>query len=71
MTKDDFEKLKDGDKVWFCPTYFAFPMLGVVKHGYRSMKGVWVNFFGEGQCLFAPLTEAFYCAVSRYVEGRR
>lgn len=65
MTRDDFDNLRDGDRVWFAPSYFAFPMLAVVK------TVDWVNFFGEGQCLFAPLTEAFYCSVSPCRGGRR
>ena len=64
MTKEEFEKLADGEKVWYSPTYFAFPMLGVIRtiakadgvwgEFSRGGRGVWVNFFGDGQCLFTP-----------------
>ncbi len=53
MTKEDFDKLAEGAKVWYAPTYFTFPMLGIVKT-IDGVKGVWVNFYGDGQCHFAP-----------------
>lgn len=70
MTKDDFDKLKDGDKVWFSPSYFSIPMLGVART-IRGEKGVWVNFFGDGQCHFVPRGEGFFTTLARYREGER
>lgn len=51
MTKDELEKLDIGTALWFRPDYFAFPMVGVVKQ-VKKEKGIWINFFGEGQCFF-------------------
>ena len=53
MTKDKFDKLENGTMVWYAPAYFSFPMLGVIKT-MDGEKGVWVNFYGDGQCFFAP-----------------
>ena len=71
MTKEEFDKLDDGTKVWYAPTYFAFPMLGVIKT-IGGEKGVWVNFYGEGQCLFTPppYSERWYTWVLPYTEEK-
>lgn len=53
MTKAEWNKLKEGDKVWVFPSYFTFEMLGVVKV-IKHKKGVWVNFFGDGQTHLCP-----------------
>ena len=64
MTKERFDSLPDGTLVWFHPHYFAFPMLGTIRTYTRTDgvwgefsgggRGIWVNFYGEGQCLFTP-----------------
>ena len=53
MTKREWDKLKEGDKVWVFPSYFTFEMLGVVKV-IKHKKGVWINFFGDGQMFWRP-----------------
>ena len=53
MTKREWDKLKEGDKVWVFPSYFTFEMLGVVKV-IKHKKGVWLNFFGDGQMFWRP-----------------
>jgi hypothetical protein len=69
MTEDDYNKLKDGDKVWFHPSYFSVPMAGVIITVF-GLKGVWVSFFGEG-CGFFPLKGEGVCtALTRYVDRR-
>ncbi len=51
MTKTQFKKLKVGTPVWFAPPYLAYPFPGIVKR-VRGSRGIWINFFGDGQCLF-------------------
>ena len=51
MTKERYESLRDGTRVWFHPSYFAYSMLGVIKT-VNGERGIWVNFFGDGQCHF-------------------
>ena len=64
MTKREFGKLKEGDVVWFFPSYFKYAMCGVKKRIGRE-SGVWINFFGDGQCFFAPRgRDKFYKWVS-------
>ena len=53
MTQSQFEALQEGDLVWFYPDYFAWPWLATVRT-IDGRKGVWVNFWGEGQCHFTP-----------------
>lgn len=70
MTREDFDKLADGTKVWYSPTYFAFPMPGTIKT-VNGVKGVWVNFYGDGQCFFSPTTcgeQKFLDALSTFRE---
>ena len=55
MTRNEFDALEEETRVWFHPTYFAFPFPGVVRT-INGVKGVWINFFGDGQCHFTPLT---------------
>lgn len=54
MTREEFDNLPEETPVWFHPSYFAFPMLGVVRT-INGLRGVWINFFGDAQCHFAPL----------------
>ncbi|MBO4513781.1 MAG: hypothetical protein J5746_13560 [Victivallales bacterium] len=54
MTKEEYNKLPVGTVVWFKPAYFAFAMPGVIKTTLTGGRGIWVNFFGDGQCLFTP-----------------
>ena len=51
MRREAFNRLKEGTLVWFSPTYFTLPMVGVVKQEPWA-KGIWVNFYGDGQCFF-------------------
>lgn len=51
MTIYEWRKLKPGDKVWVKPTYFSFPLLGVVKLK-GGKKVVWLNLYGEAQCVW-------------------
>ena len=53
MTKREWNKLQEGDKVWVDMPYFAYKMLGVVKV-IKHEKGVWINFFGDGQMHLCP-----------------
>ena len=71
MTKEEFDNLPEGAKVWYAPTYFAFPMAGVVMT-VDGVKGVWVNFFGDGQCLFTPPSsyDRWYTWVLPYAEQK-
>ena len=39
--------------VWFSPPYLAYRMPGVVRT-IDGRRGVWVNFFGDGQTRFTP-----------------
>lgn len=53
MTVKEFNSLADGTAVWFRPPYFAFAMPATVRiTGERH--GLWVNFYGDGQCMFVP-----------------
>lgn len=63
MTKEEFYKLKDGEQVWYYPTYFRYAFPAIVKT-IDGEKGLWVNFFGDGQCHFTPHFTSFYNAVS-------
>lgn len=65
MNKHDFDRLKEGENVWFAPHYFAFPMLGVIRT-INGEKGVWINFFGDGQAHFIPRLDSSYESVTRY-----
>lgn len=51
MTKSHFKRLPVGTPVWFQPHYLAFAFPGIVKR-IHGRKGIWVNFFGDGQCFF-------------------
>ena len=53
MTRRQFESLEDGVMVWFRPPYLAYRMPGVIRTINRK-RGVWVNFFGDGQCHYVP-----------------
>jgi len=53
MTVKEFNSLADGTAVWFRPPYFAFAMPATVRIMDGS-RGLWVNFYGDGQCFFAP-----------------
>ena len=64
MTKQEFENLKEGRKVWFYPNYLRFAFPAIVKT-IDGVKGLWVNFFGDGQCHFTPRFDTFYAAVSK------
>jgi hypothetical protein len=48
MTIKEWRELKPGDKVWVKSSYFAFPILGVVKIR-DCRKAVWLNLFGDAQ----------------------
>lgn len=52
MTRKDYESLPDGTRVWYRQDFFAFPILGTIRHK-DGQRGVWVNFFGYCQGLFA------------------
>ena len=39
--------------VWFRPPYLAYRMPGIVRT-IDGRRGVWVNFFGDGQTHFTP-----------------
>ena len=65
MTKDEFDKLNDGDTAWFEPHYFHFPMLGIIRT-IDGEKGVWINFFGDAQAHFIPRVPSFYDSVTPY-----
>ena len=64
MTQEDYERLPDGTRVWFCTDFFAIPILGVIKTK-NGERGIWVNFFGHGQCHF--LDKTFYTGIHNYV----
>lgn len=71
MTKTDYDSLPVGTKVWFKPSYLSFAMLGTVKEK-DGERGIWVNFFGDGQCMFQPMTESFYgCVTLDELESNR
>ena len=53
MTRKQFDRLEDGVMVWFSPPYLACRMPGVVRT-IGGRRGVWVNFFGDGQTHFTP-----------------
>ena len=53
MTRKQFDRLEDGVMVWFRPPYLACRMPGVVRT-IDGRRGVWVNFFGDGQCHYVP-----------------
>ena len=53
MTRKQFDRLEDGVMVWFRPPYLAYKMPGVVRT-IGGRRGVWVNFFGDGQTHFTP-----------------
>lgn len=70
MTKREWDKLKEGDKVWVDMPYFAYKMLGVVKT-IDHWKGVWVNFFGDGQMHLCPADRhKLWNNVERYEEPK-
>jgi len=75
MTRQEFDDLPVGTKVWFKPGYFAYRIPGTVKifgRGESAIKGIWVNFFGDGQCFFAHglfREDRFYSFVSRVIDG--
>ncbi len=56
MTPEEFNVLSDGASVWFRPPYFAFPMPAIVRIR-NGRRGLWINFYGDGQCLFVPQEE--------------
>lgn len=67
MTAKEFNALEDGADVRFSPNYLSYAMPGVVC-SVRGRKGVRINFFGEGQCVFTPnegQEEQFACHVRR------
>lgn len=68
MTKEKFDKLPDGTKVWFSPAYFAFPMLGIIRT-IDGERGIWINFFGDGQCLFVPRRPQHYDYITTWEEA--
>ena len=53
MTAKQFDRLEDGVMVWFRPPYLAYRMPGVIRT-IGKRRGVWVNFFGDGQTHFTP-----------------
>ena len=53
MTRKQFDRLEDGVMVWFRPPYLAYRMPGVIRT-INKRRGVWVNFFGDGQCHYVP-----------------
>lgn len=53
MTADEYNALPEGVSVWFRPPYFAFAMPATVRIA-GGRRCLWVNFYGDGQCLFAP-----------------
>ena len=65
MTQDEFEKLNDGDPVWFEPTYFHFPIRGTIRT-LNGEKGVFINFYGDALAQFIPHTPSFYDSVTAY-----
>ena len=70
MTKREWDKLKEGDKVWVDMPYFAYKMLGVVKI-IKHEKGIWLNFFGDGQMFWRPpRMEVRLKALERYKEEK-
>ena len=68
MKKEEFDKLNDGDTVWFEPHYFKFPMMGTVRT-INGEKGIFVSFFGDAQAHFIPRIPSFYDAVTAYDKG--
>ena len=72
MTKEEFDSLPEETRVWYAPTYFAFPFPGVVRT-IDGLKGVWINFYGDGQCHFAPLTyhTSFYDNVTCKIPNKQ
>ncbi len=68
MTKSHFKKLPIKTLVWFAPPYFAFAFPGIIqrRHGRR---GIWVNFFGDGQCFFVLRNPAEYLYVHETNQG--
>lgn len=67
MTQCEFHSLPVGTTVWFEPNYFKFPMVGVIKE-IDGVKGVWINFFGQAQCLFELQYPRDYECVTMYEE---
>ncbi len=57
MTVKEFNSLADGTAVWFRPPYFAFAMPATVRIMDGS-RGLWVNFYGDGQCFSRRRTAA-------------
>ena len=53
MTVKQFDRLEDGVMVWFRPPYLAYRMPGVIRT-IGGKRGVWMNFFGDGQCHYVP-----------------
>ena len=53
ITQEQWGKLVPGDAVWVNASYFAFPMLGVIKQRKKG-KGVWINMFGDMQGFWSP-----------------
>ncbi len=53
LTQEQWKNLIPGDKVWVNASYFAFPMLGVVKQRKKG-KGIWINLFGDAQFFWNP-----------------
>ena len=68
MTKEEFDKLNDGDTVWFEPHYFKFPMMGFIRT-IKGEKGIFINFFGDAQAHFIPRLPSFYDGVTAYENG--
>lgn len=71
MTKREWNKLQEGDKVWVDMPYLAYKMLGVVKT-IDHRKGVWINFFGDGQTHLCPTERnKLWSHVERYEEPKQ
>ena len=52
MTIEEYAALPEGETVWFRPPFLSYAFPGVVRT-IGNTRGIWVNFFGDGQCLFA------------------
>lgn len=70
MTRREWNKLQEGDKVWVDMPYLAYKMPGVVRT-IDHQKGIWINFFGDGQTHLCPTDRhKLWSHVERYEEPK-
>lgn len=71
MTKEEYNNLPLGSKVWFRPDFFVYAFPGVIREQ-DGVRTVYINFFGHGQCHFRRVdyNEKFYGWIRRFEDGR-